>query len=256
MKFSALIYFFFGFVIISSCKINSKKDEMSITIFCAAGLVDVITELADSFSKTNSVNIKLNLASSGTLARQLKQGHEADIYISANIQWADYAYSLGLFSQQKILYRNKLVFICPLNREFENINFISTYPPEFKGRLSMGDPDHVPAGQYAMEALLNLGWWKSFEGRILPAKDARSALMPVELSECELGIVYYTDALASKKVKIINALPENTHSPVIFTALLSESAARDANDFYQMLNSNNFENTWMKYGFTPAPGIE
>jgi molybdate transport system substrate-binding protein len=114
----------------------------------------------------------------------------------------------------------------------------------------MGDPSHVPAGQYAMEALTKLGWWEKLKNRTLPARDVRSALIPVELGECELGIVYYTDALASEKVKISGVFPESLHTPIIFRALLSKTASPEAIEFYNMLNNNNFENTWKKYGLT------
>lgn len=250
MKNSILIYFFLFILLLSSCQSNSDENKATVTVFCAAGLADVITELSDSFEAKNQVDIKINLASSGTLARQLASGNKADIYISASQHWADYADSLDLFAERKPLYQNRLVFITSVNSLLDNIEFMNPDIPEFDGRLSIGDPQHVPAGQYAKEALIYLGWWDKLTDRTLPAKDVRSALMPVELGECELGIVYYSDAIASKKVRIVGVFPSDTHSPVIFHALLSKETSRKAVEFYQMLNNNNFEEIWIKFGLS------
>lgn len=252
MKFSILRYFICVVSIISFYQCRSNKEESVIRVFCAAGVSDVITELSDSFKINHNVDIKLNLASSGTLAKQLAFGNKSDIYISASKHWADYADSLGLFSDRKLLYRNRLVFVTPLNSSFDSIDFTELNIPKFHGRLSIGDPAHVPAGQYAKEALKNLGWWERIENRTLPAKDVRSALIPVELGESELGIVYYSDALASKKIKIAGIFPEGTHTPVIIHALLAKESNRLSAEFYQMLNNNNFEEVWIKYGLSTA----
>lgn len=235
-------------LLLSTCKPSNQ--HKSVTVFCAAGLVDVITELSDSFKVKNSIDLKMNIASSGTLARQIEQGNPADIYISASKQWADYADSLSLFSKRKPLYRNRLVFICPLAAKMDSIVFRHESPPEFEGYLSMGDPAHVPAGKYARQALKSLRWWKDLESRVIPAKDVRSALIPVELGECELGIVYYSDALASQKVKIVGVFPDSTHSPIIFHALLSKTASEEAEKYYSMLTDTCFQATWLKYGLT------
>jgi molybdate transport system substrate-binding protein len=250
MKFSILTSFIFYTITLASYQCRSNREDKTITVFCAAGLVDVIEELSDSFTMNSAIQVKINMASSGSLARQLEQGNRTDIYISANTHWANYCDSLGIFSERKELYQNKLVFVCPQTINFDSINFSSSKIPEFLGRLSIGDPEYVPAGQYAKEALISLGWWNDLQKRMLPAKDVRSALMPVELGECELGIVYYSDALASKKVKILGTIPESSHTPIIFQALLSKTATHQAKEFYKMLNSNNFEKTWMKYGLT------
>ena len=87
-------------------------------------------------------------------------------------------------------------------------------PELFEGRISVGDPQYVPAGTYATQIFENLGWEEELESRFLPAKDVRSALMVVEMGEVEAGMVYKTDALESKKVKIITEFPDSLHEPV------------------------------------------
>lgn len=116
----------------------------------------------------------------------------------------------------------------------------------------MGDPLHVPAGKYAEEALHSVGWYEDLKSRILPAKDVRSALMVVEMSECEMGIVYYSDAIRSQKVKIIGIFPEHTHEPIIFHAILHKDASESSLKFFNFLTDKSIESIWVNNGFKPV----
>ncbi len=132
-----------------SCRSSEKRPDDEVMVFCAASLTNVITELKDSFMLQNTASVKLNLASSGALARQIEQGNITDIFISASEEWALYADSLNLFSQRKPLYQNKLVLIAPKSGTLDTVYFNTPISPMFTGYLSMGDPAHVPAGMYS-----------------------------------------------------------------------------------------------------------
>lgn len=250
MKSMAINLILISLFFFSSCQRQTEKEKLS--IFCAAGLTNVISELSDSFSIKNNINIKLNLASSGALARQIKQGNKPDIYISANKAWADYVDSIASFSKRKTLYQNKLALIVPKDSPIDSIDFQNTKSIAnlFEGYLSLGDPSHVPAGKYAVETLNNLNWNSELSERILPAKDVRSALMVVEMGECEMGIVYYSDAILSQKIKILGFFPENTHEPIIFHALLHKNASESSVSFYESLTNESVKEVWLKNGFS------
>ncbi len=243
-----------GFV---SCQNTSKKskeeDKTSIMVFSAASLTDVLAELVDSFEVKYKVEVQTNMASSGTLARQIEQGGTPDIYISASKKWANYVDSLGFIKPgfKSQIVKNELVLIAPNESELavssinKDLDFIGLIGEE---RLSIGDPSHVPAGRYAKQALDYFGWYSQLQGKTLPAKDVRSALMVVEMGESPLGIVYKTDALKSSKVKIINIFPEESHKPIVYVSGVC-SEKPEAKDFFKYLNSKETIAIWAKYGF-------
>lgn len=239
-------------VFISCQSAVKSKQESSITVFCAAGISPAINELIQTYNISNSNKIRLNIGSSGTLARQFEQGNIADIYISANTKWADYIEGKGFFTTNQTLCQNSLVFIAPINSPLDSFPLAPEIDPTslFKGYLSMGDPDHVPAGEYALQTLVSLQWDHLLSDRILPAQDVRAALIPVEMGECELGIVYYSEAIASKKVKIVAAIPDSLHNPIQFQALLSKNANLHAQQFYQRMFDPTNIALWEKYGFS------
>ncbi|NQU87986.1 MAG: molybdate ABC transporter substrate-binding protein [Mariniphaga sp.] len=239
-------------ILIISC--NEKKNKPQLIVFCAASLTDVMLDIESKFEKSNDINIKLNIASSGTLARQIEHGAPADIFISANKKWMDHTENLGLIEVNTIsrIAGNSLVIIVPLSSLVESIPFKpgASFPDSFQGRLSIGDPEYVPAGTYAREALQNAGFYNNLKNRIIPAKDVRSALMVVELGEVEVGIVYKTDAQKSKKVKIVGEIPDTFHLPIgYYSAVIKEHKTELTMNFYTFIISDQAKLIWKKYGF-------
>ncbi len=242
-----MVFLFFG------CKQKAQKIQSTeLLVFSGAGLTNVITELADIYKAENDVDIKLNFASSGTLARQIEQGAQPSVYISANEKWVDYLINLDLLvpeSKEKIV-GTSLAVIAPSDSETDSITFLDNFPEQFAGRLSIGDPKHVPAGDYAWKAIESGTYAEILSDRILPAKDVRSALMVVELGEVEMGIVYKTDALKSQKVKIVSIVPERLHPPIGFYAsILKNKNNEQTRLFYNFLTSKEAKDIWIKNGF-------
>lgn len=230
---------------------SGKKDQL--TLLVAASLTDVITELADSAEQDLGVELKLNLASSGTLARQITREIPCDIYISASKRWMDYIDEKGYTIPESrcIPSLNALVLIAPEGKELEtpfNLTDLLLYTGT---RISIGDPAHVPAGKYAVEALKSLKIHHLLSHKILHAKDVRSALMLVELGEADFGIVYQTEALRSAKVNIVSTFPDSSHQAItyhaaVLKASLKKKTAQKVLDYFRNEKSRK---VWTDYGF-------
>ena len=112
--------------------------------------------------------------------------------------------------------------------------------------------ESVPVGKYAKQSLIKMNWLNSLNGRIVGTDDVRSALAFVERGECQVGIVYKTDALISKKVKIIGAFPANSHSPIVYPLALTVQGQNnvDAVKFIKFVKTSpQARQTFQKYGF-------
>ena len=84
------------------------------------------------------------------------------------------------------------------------------------GRLAIGNPDHVPAGIYARQALEALGLWPDVQSQLAPAADVRAALALVARGEAPLGIVYATDAALVEGVHVAGTIPAALHEPIVY----------------------------------------
>ena len=254
--FMAMILAVSGAFCGGSREVNSGSAEAkSVTLFIAASTTDVMTDIAASFTEETGITVHINPASSGTLAKQLENGAPADVYVSASRKWMTYVNDLALTTDSSAFLKNRLVLIAPVDSSRGDVTIDRSFdfPTSFEGRLSMGDPAHVPAGQYGAESLTYYGWYDSLTDRIQPAPDVRSAMSIVELSEVEAGIVYETDAKKSEKVKILGIFPVESHTPVVyFCATLKDSEAPEegAMLYHYFLESDKAKELYTKYGFT------
>ncbi len=226
----------------------------TITVFAAASTTDVLSEAGRRFEEATGNEVQFSFDSSSNLARQIKAGAPADLFISADERWMDDVATAGFIEAgtRVDLLGNALVLIAPAGQEFEvtmsnEFEFTGSLPQVT--RIAVGDPAHVPAGRYARQALEALGWWDSLEGLLMPALDVRAALRLVELGEANAGIVYSTDAKASDTVVVIAAFPLDTHERITYPIALCEGAAPGAGEFLEFLQSAEMAAVFAGAGF-------
>ena len=242
-------------LLLIGCGFSAKKKiTEELNVYAAASLTDVMQKITQMYLEKYGCEININMASSGILARQIEQGGKADVYFSASKKWMDYVSELGLSNQKfcSVVAKNKLVAIVPIASKLEKILIEPglEFPNVFEGRLSIGDPAHVPAGNYARQSLEYYHWFEPLSQRLLPAKDVRSALMMVELGEAELGIVYATDAKKSSKVKVVGIFPEESHNPIVYSAaIIGAEPSYGVIRFFEFLKSKDVATVWESYGF-------
>jgi molybdate transport system substrate-binding protein len=230
-------------------------DKPPITVFAAASLTNVLQELGDGFTKETSIPVRFSFAASSALARQIENGSPADIFFSADLEWMDYLQTRNLIQRdtRRDVLGNRLVLVAPADSKIK-----LTIGPHFalaaalgKGRLASGDPDSVPVGRYAREALTTLGVWNEVADRMVRADSVRSALAFVDRGEAPLGIVYETDALIDKNVRVVDVFPANSHLPIVYPIALTSTAKPDAARFATYIRGPAGNVAFKAYGFTP-----
>jgi molybdate transport system substrate-binding protein len=234
--------------------IAADAAKPAITVFAAASLTNALQDLGDRFTKETSIPVRLSFAASSALARQIENGAPADVFFSADLEWMDYLQARNLIqpSTRHDVLGNRLVLIAPLDSKIK-----LSIEPHFalvaalgKGRLATGDPDAVPVGRYAREALTTLGVWNEVVDRLVRADSVRSALAFVDRGEAPLGIVYETDALIDKQVRVVDVFPDNSHLPIVYPIALTRGAQADAGRFIAYLRGPAGA-AFKAYGFTP-----
>ncbi len=241
----------FIFLVVLSQPLSAAE---KIIIFAAASTSKAITEITHHFNQTNSdIQAKLSFASSSTLAKQISAGAPANVYISANPKWMDWLQQQQFINpaSRRDLLSNKIVLIAPRGQKI-SIKMDQTFDlaDKLQGKLCLGEPEHVPAGMYAKQALTALNNWQQLKPHVVGTKDVRATLAMVERSECAAGVVYATDARASKKIEILGEFPVELYSPVIYPVAQVSSTDKAAEVFLTYLASEQAQNIFNKYGFT------
>tara|TARA_B100000315_G_C14565733_1_gene582854 strand:+ start:329 stop:1108 length:780 start_codon:yes stop_codon:yes gene_type:complete len=191
-------------------------------VFAAASLALPLQEIADSFTTKTRHRVRISLAGSATLAHQIAKGAPADIYLSANQIWMDYLTKklpLVASSRQHLL-SNRLVLVAPAKaiQPVGSLTRLTLSKILQKGRLAIGDPDHVPAGIYAVQALKRLDLWPAAKDKLARMNNVRAALAMVERGATPAGIVYQTDAFKNSKVSVIYRFPAASHEKISYWA--------------------------------------
>lgn len=225
------------------------------TVFAAASLTDALRELAALWQRQGHAPVRLNFAASSLLARQIAAGAPADIFASADEAWMDALARQNLIvpdSRRDLLF-NRLVLIVPagtpahvtIARGFDLAALLGP-----GGRLAVGDPAHVPAGIYAKQALMRLGVWPSVADRLAPAADVRAALLLVARGEAPAGIVYETDARASREVAVAGTFPEWSHDRITYPfAIVRGHDGAEARAWMRFLEGKDARAVFARYGF-------
>jgi len=241
-------------LVVASGPVFAQSTPRPVLIFGAASVTNVLDELAASFSKREGVEIKTSYAASSVLAKQLEAGAPADIFISADQEWMDYAAKKAVIKPDSRfnLVANTLVLIAGVN----NGAVIDLKPGvdlrlALAGqKLAMADPNSVPAGRYGKAALMALGGWDVIASSVAPADNVRTALAYVARGETPLGIVYGTDAKSDPKVRVVATFPANTHPPIVYPAALTVQAQPAAEKFLTYLQSPDAQAAFIKAGFS------
>lgn len=218
----------------------------SLRVVAPVSLREALEASLEGFARRQTVSLPSGVyGGTPALIRQLQQGLEADLVITADELWMDRLQAEGriLTQTRQLLIRNRLVLIAPLERGSRPSSLASTAnasitargdaasasgardpsPRELdatlrerlaRGRLAVADVQTVPAGRYAREALQWAQWEALTQGRLAQTEHVRAALRLVARGEASLGIVYATDALAEPRVQVLYRFPSQAHADI------------------------------------------
>jgi len=244
------------FVILFIFPLPSAFSKAQILVLTAASAGPAMTEIASVYSQSTGIDVRIATSSSGTLARQIQKGAPADIYLSAAKDWVNQLVNEGYLDSHftRPLLRNHLVVISSITETNQSHLDLSA-PIDLQerlgsGRLAIGDPNHVPAGQYAKQSIEALGLWPVVRERLATQTNVRAVLALVERGEAPLGIVYATDVALSKHVNIAALLPTDSHQPITYSlSILSNRTRPEVINFFKTLSGENAAKTFVRFGF-------
>ena len=228
-----------------------------VTIFAAASLRDALDELAREYERQGRAKAAISYAGSPTLARQIEKGAPADIFIAADSDWMDYLAKLGLirFDARVNLLSNRLVLIAPADSK-ASLQIGRNFPLAAQlgdSRLAMADPDSVPAGKYGRAALEALGVWPGVATKVARTENVRAALALVARGEAAFGVVYRTDAMAERRVRIVGEFSPGLHPDIVYPAAVTSVArSKIAYEYLRYLRALAAEVVWRRHGFSPG----
>jgi molybdate transport system substrate-binding protein len=240
------------FCVLATLAGAARADELVVS--AAASLSNAFNDIGKAYEAAHpGTRVIVNAAASDVLLKQIEQGAPADVFASADEATMDRAASAGRIdpTSRQDFAGNTLVLIVPANGTAPRA--LGDLRSDAYQRIAIGNPDSVPAGRYAKQALTEAKLWDALQGKFVQAQNVRQALDYVARNEAEAGFVYATDA-ATQTAKVKVALNVPTATPVRYPAAAVGTckAKPVACDFVQFLLSAPSQTTLAHYGFSAA----
>jgi molybdate transport system substrate-binding protein len=227
----------------------------TLTVFAAASLKNALDDTNAAFTKATGVAVVASYEASSALAKQIEQGAPADIFISADLRWMDYATEHKLIKPDTRvnLLGNRLVLIAGKDSKLGTVVIGKGFDIAKlagDGRIAVADVKAVPAGTYAKAALESLGAWDAAEPKLAMAMNVRATLAFVARGETPIGIVYETDAKVEPNVKIIGAFPNDSYPPVTYPVAATATGKSATARYLSFLRTPAAKAIFERYGFS------
>ncbi len=233
---------------------TSDSEPGEILVFAAASLADALEQVGAEFEADSGAKVAFSFGGSQTLAQQVAGGAPADIIIAAGENPVQFLIDRDLVRSEPIdLLTNRLVLVVRKNADQPD-NLQDLTGPAFAS-IAIADPDLAPAGTYGRQALFKLDLWDQIEGRLVFGPDVSATLAYVESGNADAALVYETDARALSRVSVLDIVPTDSYSTVVYPAALVHDAPNENETklFLEFLEGPRASKVFRDLGFQPAP---
>lgn len=199
-----------------------------LTLALANSTCGVMEKAIAAYPERATTRFKVICKSSGLLAKGLHGGAlQADIFLSADREWMDFAVEKGLVAASRVtsLWSNELVVAVPKTSQIRRLDWNALASDKVE-RLLIGDPSHAPFGRHAKEALEAAGLWDKVRHKIETRKNIE--LLGESLAAAgpsTAGITFRTNV--DDRIRILSTVDPALHSPIRYAvAPLKASAGK------------------------------
>ena len=238
----------------SGCAVHGNRDrnQTKLIVSAAASMQDVLKEIAALYhQKHPQAEIIFNFGSSGSLQHQIEQGAPVDIFVSAAPKQMNKLAErkLLLDETRRDLVKNQMVLV--VSKDESAIASFDDLKQESIELIALGEPDSVPAGNYAREILTNLKIVDTIKQKAVYGKDVRQVVNYVATGNTDAGIVYRTDTVNNRQIKVVAIAPETIHSPVVYPVAITKESKnlQAARQMLEFLFTTEAQAVFERHGF-------
>jgi len=225
-------------------------------IAAAADLNVALTEIADRFAREQGQRVELVFGSSGTLARQIRDGAPFELFLCADEEFVEQLAGAALTRDRGTLYgTGRVVLFAPHGSPLvpsEGLDGLAKLIASGRvTRFAIANPEHAPYGRAAEAALRKRGLWESLRPKLVLGENVAQAAQFATTGNAVGGIIAYSLALSPNLQArgTFTLIPEADHSPLRQRMVLLTRAGRVAEQFYQYIQQPAARAILERYGF-------
>lgn len=255
----------------ASASQSEASEPVELVVFAAASMTETLQEIAELYKEVApNVTLVYNFASSGDLLKQIKEGADCDLFVSAAPKQMnaldgslvgdteknpDGLDLINVDSRINLL-ENKVVLAVPEKnpKGIESFDQLSEQLKSGSVFLAVGNSD-VPVGQYTQKifAYYGLDEAKLADlGALTYGSNVKEVTTQVSESAVDCGIIYATDAFSAGLTAVDSATAEMCGQVIYPAAVLKDSPHPDeAQLFLNYLAEKDASAVFERVGFTP-----
>ncbi|HLS07768.1 molybdate ABC transporter substrate-binding protein [Lentibacillus sp.] len=241
-------------LLFAGCSNQEEASETKLLVAAASSLSEILSELKNAFeSEHPDITLTLNYGASGKLSQQIQQGAPVDVFLSADQKWMDRLAQddMLLTDTRTDFIGNRLVLVSSRNKSL-SASELRDLPDMEIGQIAIGNPETVPAGDYAKQAMRESGIWEELKDQLVYTNNAQQTLTYVESGNTDFGIVYASDLNRSDLVKEVLTVDEELHEPIYYPAavIAVTKSQEQAEAFVQFLQTDKAQSILQNNGFS------
>lgn len=225
-------------------------------IAAASDLQFALGDIAAAFEETTGRSVKLAFGSSGSFARQIRQGAPFQMYLSADERYVRDLAQAGLTRGEGALYAVGRIAIIvphgsPLKADGTLDDLAAALDDDRITRFAIANPEHAPYGQRAEQVLRHKGLWERIRPKLVFGENVSQAAQFATSANAQGGIVAYSIALAPRVSAMgeFALIPDDRHSPLRQRMVLLKTAGPVAERFYSYVQEPEARAVFRNYGF-------
>jgi molybdate transport system substrate-binding protein len=225
----------------------------TVTIAAANSLRDAFRQILPLFEAHNKdITVRVIYGPSQTLSKQIEEGAPIDVFLPSQVEEIDQLEKKGLVIQgtRRVYAGTSLVLITgtELPAPIASVQDLRTTLIRY---IAIGDPNTSSVGKVAAQYLKYSKLDSQLKSQIVYGEHSRAVLDLVAKGEADLGVVYRTDAVANKKIRILDEAPVDSHTPVHYgvAAVWTAKNISGAGDFINFLGTPKIQALLQDYGF-------
>ena len=225
-------------------------------VAAASDLGFALTEVADRFAKDTGQQVELVFGSSGTLARQIRDGAPFDLFLSADESFVEQLASAGLTRDGGALYAiGRIVLFAPTGSPMRPDEGLAGLGRLLKAgkvtRFAIANPQHAPYGRAAEAALRKAGVWADLQPKLVLGDNVAQAAQFATTGDVVGGIIAHSHALAPTFAKrgTYALIPDTEHPPLRQRMVVLKRAGPVAGRFYEYVQGASARAILQRFGF-------
>jgi len=231
------------------------EPSATLTIAAANSLRPALKELLPLFEQQHrDVTLRVVYGPSQTLRSQIEQGAPVDIFLPSSLDEISALENKGLIVGNPSIYGSSSLVVITNAAVPAPVSSVEDFRKPVVRRIAIGDPKTSSVGKFAAQCLRSTGLDKDLRGRYVYGEHSGAVLDLVAKGEADVGLVYRTDAIANRTIRIVGETPPHSHQPVIYglAAPWTVTELSRAREFAHFLVSPQVQAILRGHGFDAA----